>query len=45
MGCGCGGKQWEPPKDGQAPAGQLSGPANPQFTWPPRGNGPKPKEG
>lgn len=48
MGCGCGGKQWQPETDGQPaqgkPEGQLTGPANPNYTWPPRGNGPAPKK-
>lgn len=45
MACGCGGKQWkgEGAADAEKQQPALKGAANPDFTWPPRGNGPAPK--
>lgn len=46
MACGCGGKQWKGETGDQATKDEtpaLVGQANPQYTWPPRGNGPAPK--
>lgn len=46
MGCGCGGKQWPANTTAEqaSEAAQPVGTANPNYTWPPRGNGPAPKK-